>query len=1178
MSDIMRPIPFSNLMSWVLSEYKSQGSIFGVPAETKYNKKAFLPIFGEKVEAPFGPAAGPNTQLAQNIVAAYVAGSRFFELKTVQIMDGAQLAACVPKPCINAADECYNCEWSTELTVPQALSEYIKAWFACKLLAKEMNFGDPDGFVFNMSVGYDLAGIQSPKIDAFIEGLKDASATETWHECVNWTLENLDSFSRIDEAYVRNISARISSSITESTLHGCPPEEIEQIAAYLIREKGLHTYIKCNPTLLGYEYARQRLDALGFGYIVFDDHHFREDLQWEDAVPMFRRLSALCSEKDLEFGLKLTNTFPVDVAAGELPSQEMYMSGRALHALTIHAARRIAEEFGGGLRISFSGGADIYNIRDLYDAGIWPVTMATTVLKPGGYRRFGQIAYDFMEDDGRAFDGISVDAVAALDEKAGIDRHYRKPVKPLPNRKIGRKLPLADCFTSPCRSGCPIEQDIPAYLRAVNEGRNEDALRIILERNALPFITGTLCPHHCGDKCMRNHYESSVRIREAKLTAAESGYDKVLSEMRKAGAVLIAEALKREEEAEVRERQAAECAGNTGCDDNAGGGAAFEAGCGETSRAEASRAGTSRGEASRGDSGARSETADKVRKVAVIGGGPAGLAAAYFLSRAGVDVTVFERRHQLGGVVRHAIPRFRISDKSIDKDIELCKAYGAKFRFGIDVGSVSILFEEGYTDVIVATGAWMPSSAGLKYGDEMDALYFLDLAKNYPQALSVGKNVAVIGGGNTAMDVARAAKRLDGVENVRLIYRRTRRYMPADEEELDEALADGIDFCVLLSPVGMRDGILTCSVMEMGEPDASGRRSPVDTGRTMEVPADTVIAAVGERIDTGLYEECGAAVDRKGRPMTDEGMETCVPHVYAIGDARRGPATVVEAIADAAKAAAAIAGISYETFTKENIDPDISKPLMKKGMVSLTDAGGEVRPVSRNEPCGCSADGTVSDLAGTCGTAGDPAGTGGTAGDPAGTCGAAEAFGGIAAAPDSRCLGCPTVCEVCADVCPNRANVAIKVPDLAQEQVIHVDGMCNECGNCAVFCPYDGRPYKDKFTLFWSEEDFENSENQGFLLLDNGDFGKFRVRLTDSSEAESTSVCDKKTEADGLAACDKKPEAVGSAACGKDVEAGRVMVFDAELDDVRLPEYIRKIAAAVIKDYPYLMNARIKTR
>lgn len=1036
MSDIMRPMPFSHLMGWILSEYESRGSIFGVPVETRYEKKKFMPIFGEKVEAPFGPAAGPNTQLAQNIVAAYVAGSRFFELKTVQIMDGAELAACVPKPCINAADECYNCEWSTELTVPQALSEYVKAWFACKLLAKELALGSPDGFVFNMSVGYDLAGIKSEKIDAFIEGLKDASATMAWQECMTWTMENLDKFHDVDEAYVRGISAKVSSSITESTLHGCPPEEIERIAAYLIGEKGLHTYIKCNPTLLGYEYARKRLDELGFDYVVFDDHHFKEDLQWVDAVPMFHRLSALCKEKGLEFGLKLTNTFPVDVAAGELPSQEMYMSGRALHALTIHAARKVAEEFDGKLRISFSGGADIYNIRDLYDAGIWPITMATTVLKPGGYRRFGQMAFEFMDDEGGAFDGISVDAVAALDEKAGSDKHYRKPVKPLPNRKIDRKLPLVDCFTAPCRSGCPISQDIPGYLRAVNEGRYEDALEIILERNALPFITGTLCPHHCGDKCMRNHYESSVRIREAKLTAAEAGYDGVLPKMIKIGDSLIAEEIARKEAAE------------------------------------------------KGEQVGFGGSAERERKVAVIGGGPAGLAAAYFLSRAGVDVTVFERRHQLGGVVRHAIPRFRISDDAIDKDVELCKAYGAKFRFGIEVGSVSIMFEEGYTDVIIATGAWKPSSAGLKYGDEMDALHFLDLAKNYPEALSMGKDVVVIGGGNTAMDAARAAKRVNGVENVRLVYRRTKRYMPADEEELDEVLAEGIDFCELLAPIGVKDGVLTCSVMEMGEPDESGRRSPVHTGRTAEIPADTVIAAVGERIDTELYEECGAVFDGKGRPKTDEKMETSIPHVYAIGDARRGPATVVEAIADAAKAAAVIAGISYDAFVKENIDPDITKPIMKKGMLSLMDMGAE---------CG---------------------------GDKGKTC-------------DTRCLGCPTVCEVCADVCPNRANVAVKVPGFAQEQIVHIDGMCNECGNCAIFCPYEGKPYKDKLTLFWNEEDFENSENQGFLPLEDG---KIRVRLEQKA--------------------------------GEDCAA----VYDVGIEDGRLPEDIRKIIAAVLESYPYLKD------
>ena len=169
MSDIMRPMSFGHLMNWILTEYEKSGSIFGVSKLVRHENGQALPIYEEKIEAPFGPAAGPNTQLAQNIVAAYAAGARFFELKTVQVMDGAELAACVAKPCILADDECYNCEWSTELYVPQAYNEYVKAWVACKLLAKELGLGDPDAFVFNMSVGYDLAGIKSEKINTFID-------------------------------------------------------------------------------------------------------------------------------------------------------------------------------------------------------------------------------------------------------------------------------------------------------------------------------------------------------------------------------------------------------------------------------------------------------------------------------------------------------------------------------------------------------------------------------------------------------------------------------------------------------------------------------------------------------------------------------------------------------------------------------------------------------------------------------------------------------------------------------------------------------------------------------------------------------------------------------------------------------------------------------------------------
>ncbi len=961
MSDIMRPMPFGQLMNWALREYREHGSLFGVSGPVKHSGGQALPIFGEKIEAPFGPAAEPHTQLAQNIIAAYAGGARFFELKTVQVMDGPELAACVHKPCITAADECYNCEWSTELYVSQAYAEYVKAWVALKLLAREFGLGDPDAFVFNMSVGYDLEGIKSEKINAFIDGMAEAKDTEAFRECIRWALENTGAFRNVDEAYIRNIPSRVSRSITESTLHGCPPAEIERIATYLLTEKHLNTYIKLNPTLLGYAFARERLDSLGFDYVSFDDRHFREDLQWEDAVPMLERLTALSKEKGLEFGVKLTNTFPVDVTRGELPSEEMYMAGRALFPLTIHLAARISETFGGRLRISWSGGADFSNAADLFRAGIWPITMATTILKPGGYQRLVQIAESFGDCGSEPFRGVDVQAVKALDEGVPASGYYRKPVKPLPDRKTGKPLPLFDCFSAPCRNGCPIGQDIPAYLQAMLEENPEKALRMILERNPLPFTTGTICPHHCGDKCMRGYYDESLLIRETKLEAARQGFDLVVPTLRPA------------------------------------------------------------------------ERKEGI-KVAVIGAGPAGLAAAAFLGRAGVPVTVFERRNMPGGVPAHVIPEFRIPAAAIEKDIAICKAFGAEIVCGREIASAEELKAEGYTDVIIAVGAWKHGRNPLKEGECLDALDFLEQFRKDPAQISAGKNIVVLGGGNTAMDVARAARRLPGSPAVRLVYRRTRRYMPADEEELQAALEDGVEFMELLAPERCAAGQLTCRVMALGAPDASGRRSPVDTGETRILPADTVIAAVGEQVDTALFEAAGCKTDEKGRPVTDSGMRTGIAGIYAVGDARRGPATVVEAIADAQAAAAAIAGIRFDGFERENGAAPEGKYLFKKGRV---------------------------------------------------TAGSAEA-------PDWRCLGCPSVCEVCADVCPNRANIAVHVDGMCRAQIVHVDGMCNECGNCAVFCPYEGRPYRDKFTLFWSEEDFADSENEGFLPL--GD-GRVKLRL-----------------------------------------------------------------------------------
>ena len=972
MSDIMRPIPFAQLMDWALTEYQEQGSLFGVTKLVRYKGGHARPIFHEKIESPYGPAAGPHTQLAQNIIAAYAAGARFFELKTVQVVDGEALAKCVAKPCISAGDEGYNCEWSTELTVPQAFQEYVKAWFACKLLARELNLGDPDAFVFNMSVGYDLAGIQSEKIDRYIENMKDASGTAVWEACMDWALSHVKRFRNLDGAYIRGISPLISSSITESTLHGCPPDEIERIAAYLITEKGLNTYVKCNPTLLGYEFARQLLDSMGFRYMAFDDRHFVEDLQWRDAVPMFRRLMALCSSRGLEFGVKLSNTFPVDVTEEELPSQEMYMSGRALFPLTISLASRFAAEFDGKLRISYSGGADAHNVRALVQAGIWPVTMATTLLKPGGYQRMSQIGALLADCGAGPFREVDKAAVSTLAAGAAEDPLYRKPIKPVPSKKIGRKVPLMDCFTAPCRSGCPIKQDIPAYLMAVERGDYAGALRIITQRNPLPFITGAICPHPCAGRCMRGYYEAPVSIRECKHAAAEGGYRALLSELRP--------------------------------------------------------------KASRPDI-----------KVAVVGGGPAGMAAAYFLGREGIPVTIFEATGMLGGVVRQLIPEFRISKEDIDRDEQMVLAMGAEVRYHTRIRSASELEGMGYTHVIFATGAQKAVDPGLQYGPYINFTEVLAGIKS-GAVPDLGTDVAVIGGGNSAMDTARAVKRLPGVEHVRLIYRRTRQYMPADEEELRLALEDGVEFMELLSPVGVKDGVLTCAEMELGAPDHSGRRAPVHTGRRVDLPCTALVAAVGQEID--------GSVDVGGWPV--------------IGDRKRGPATVVEAIADAAEAAGAIVELDLDRYGACNLAQDTRELAARKGEL-CTDC----------IPC-----------------------TG------------------------SGCLGCPTVCEVCADVCPNRANVAVTVPGMQQRQIIHVDGMCNECGNCATFCPYDSRPYRDKFTLFWSREDFDSSENEGFLP---GEDGTCLVRLN-----------------------------------------GRTMEYDG--NSTELPDGIGALIQAVRERYPYLLR------
>ena len=445
MSDIMKSIPFGQLAEWILEEHRKSGQVFGIQKAYVADQEKTVEIFGRKLENPVGPAAGPHTQLAQNLVAAYFAGARFFELKTVQKMDGPELSACVPKPCIVAEDEAYNCEWSTELYVPQAMEEYIKGWMLIHVIAKEFGLGSPDGFQFNMSCGYNLEGIKDKKIDVFIEGLKDARNTEVFKECRNWLLEHVDLFEHVTREDIEAIPAEICNSITLSTMHGCPPQEIENIVMYLLTEKHINTYVKCNPTLLGYDFVRKAMDDLGYGYMAFTDFHFKDDLQFEDAVPMLKRLMDAAAQEGLSFGVKLTNTFPVDTKRGELPGEEMYMSGKALFPLSITVAARLAEAFDGKLPMSFSGGADQKNIDQIIDCGIWPVTVATVLLKPGGYKWMTRIAEKAGECQPGKSGEVSVEKVKKLAEEALKDPHYQSTPK-----KAGKKMegnaPLLDCL------------------------------------------------------------------------------------------------------------------------------------------------------------------------------------------------------------------------------------------------------------------------------------------------------------------------------------------------------------------------------------------------------------------------------------------------------------------------------------------------------------------------------------------------------------------------------------------------------------------------------------------------------------------------------------------------------------------------------------------------------------
>lgn len=414
-----------------------------------------------------------------------------------------------------------------------------------------------------------------------------------------------------------------------------------------------------------------------------------------------------------------------------------------------------------------------------------------------------------------------------------------------------------NCKHKPCMQGCPVGVKIPEFIECIANGNFEGAYQKIKETNALPAVCGRVCPQEkqCESKCVRGIKNESVGIGRLERFAADWHMKNVVEKIE----VPVFNGM----------------------------------------------------------------------KVAIVGSGPSGLTVAGDLAKRGYRVTVFEAFHTAGGVLMYGIPEFRLPKDIVQKEIENLKSMGVDIQTNVIIGKTILLdelFDEmGYDAVYIGSGAGLPSFMGIE-GESLNGVYSanefltrINLMKGYkfPEydtPVYVGKNVAVLGGGNVAMDAARSAKRL-GAENVYIVYRRGKEELPARKEEVQHAEEEGIVFKLLQNPtkfIGNEDGWITNMEvihMELGEPDASGRRRPVPVEGSEEIlEIDTAVVAIGQTPNPLIRQTTkGLETNKRGCIIADETTgKTSKEHVYAGGDVVTGAATVILAMGAGKAAAEAI--------------------------------------------------------------------------------------------------------------------------------------------------------------------------------------------------------------------------------------------------------------------------------
>jgi glutamate synthase (NADPH/NADH) small chain len=437
------------------------------------------------------------------------------------------------------------------------------------------------------------------------------------------------------------------------------------------------------------------------------------------------------------------------------------------------------------------------------------------------------------------------------------------PLGYTPEQAMGEAKRCIQCKNLLCVGGCPVEVDIPAFIKLVAEGKFDEAAKKIKGTNALPAICGRVCPQEeqCELKCILGVKGKPVAIGNLERFVADWERENVTLQPSPANAKAIPPLPKREG-----------------------------------------------------------------KEVAVIGSGPAGLTCAGDLARLGYQVTIFESLHVTGGVLTYGIPEFRLPKAIVNLEIDYVKSLGVEIKTDMLIGNVYTIEEllKEYKAVFIGSGAGLPKFMGVP-GENLDGVYSANeylfrvnmmKAWKFPEYLTpvkIGKRVAVIGGGNVAMDSARVSLRL-GADEVYILYRRTQEEMPARIEEIKRAVEEGIIFKILTLPIGYhanKDGWVAeaeCLQMRLGEPDASGRRRPVEIpSSNFRIPLDTVIVAIGNSPNPLVPMRTPGLKTEKwgGVIVTAEGL-TSLSGVYAGGDIVRGAATVISAMGDGKVAAKSI--------------------------------------------------------------------------------------------------------------------------------------------------------------------------------------------------------------------------------------------------------------------------------